>query len=260
MTIIRYKFVFIAVLIILNTFAGKGQGMHDRNKDLPCLNKQFNIYVHLIYNEKRYLSTGKMYEAVESANKFFSPICVSFKICKIDTVFNYNYNILGPVKQLEELITLYGVKNRINLYVSTNSGVLGQYNYCYSIGTLDSIQQGASFFIGKEGGFAHELGHYFGLEDTFKDSGRELVDGSNCKVKGDRICDTPADPYVPNTKISKYLTDCVYYYDKVDANGERYRPDVGNVMSYYLNCQCGFSYQQYMKIVENYNKVKIKHW
>lgn len=44
----------------------------------------------------------------------------------------------------------------------------------------------------------HEIGHYFGLLHTFEtvtSLTREKVDGSNCANAGDKICDTPADPY-----------------------------------------------------------------
>ncbi len=49
----------------------------------------------------------------------------------------------------------------------------------------------------------------------------ELVDKKNCLVAGDLICDTPADPDLNGVVNSM---TCVYTGDKVDANGEPYRP------------------------------------
>lgn len=104
------------------------------------------------------------------------------------------------------------------------------------------------------------MGHFFGLYNTYKGGGKELVDGSNCKTEGDKICDTPADPYIPYIRISKYIQNCIFYRTLKDENGDYYQPDVGNVMSQYIYCYCGFSFEQYMKMAENYFKAMKKHW
>ena len=76
---------------------------------------------------------------------------------------------------------------------------------------------------------AHEVGHYLGAlhtHETFR--GAELVDRSNCGVAGDLLCDTPADPNLWNGT----LTGCTYTGASFDANGDLYRPDPSNIMSY----------------------------
>jgi hypothetical protein len=41
---------------------------------------------------------------------------------------------------------------------------------------------------------AHEVGHYLGLWHTHTTTnGPELVNGANCKIAGDELCDTPAE-------------------------------------------------------------------
>lgn len=255
-----YRTCFLVTgLIILLAFESNAQELHHRNKDLPCLNKQFNIFAHMIYNKSQKVNTRKLYKAIDLANKYFAPICVSFKVCDMDTIFNYNYANLLFGRDLKEMAILYGAKNRINLYIGWNGAVMEPYRFSYSTGTIDSIDN-VHIYIGKEEGLVHELGHFFGLKDTFRGSGKELVDGSNCETEGDLICDTPADPYRPYVDLDTFLLGCVYDYYRVDANGDKYQPDVGNIMSNYINCQCGFSYQQYLKMVENYRKAKVKHW
>ena len=95
---------------------------------------------------------------------------------------------------------------------------------------------------------AHEMGHYFGLLHTFEGEGDELVDGSNCDTEGDRICDTAADPYIFTEPVTSYVDvnlGCRFINGRQDTNGEFYRPDVANVMSYYPEeCKCGFTYGQ----------------
>jgi len=89
---------------------------------------------------------------------------------------------------------------------------------------------------------AHELGHFFGLlhtHETFR--GRELADGSNCKIAGDLICDTPADPNLGAVD----LDGCTYTANFVDFKGNQYRPDPTNIMSYApIRCTNRFSIGQ----------------
>lgn len=87
-----------------------------------------------------------------------------------------------------------------------------------------------------DGLLPHEMGHYFGLLHTFETGyrGKELVNGSNCSVAGDLICDTPADinPYDAN---ATNLVGCAYVGTYTDSLGQRYRPDPRNIMSYWPN-------------------------
>lgn len=100
---------------------------------------------------------------------------------------------------------------------------------------------------------SHEIGHEYGLAHTHHTQfGIELVDGSNCQTAGDLICDTPADP----NRGDLVNSDCTWrgtYEDEngfdiylLDANGDKYQPDVSNLMSYYggYGCRNDFTYQQ----------------
>jgi len=78
----------------------------------------------------------------------------------------------------------------------------------------------------------HELGHNLGLLHTFGQNypiTDEWVNGGNCQTAGDRVCDTPADPY----RLG--INDSCGYADTVlkDINGDIYMPNTYNIMSYY---------------------------
>ena len=234
-----------------------GQSLHDLNKDLPCINKQYNIYAHAVYDSLRTTaSEGNVQSAINNANKMFAPICISFKLCEMDTVFNYNYNILVPGAELSEISTLYVGQNRINLYIISDT-LLNENVGGLCAGNVGGINNG-NIYLKSIGSLTHELGHFFGLAHTFA-IGDELVDGSNCETAGDRICDTPADPYVPFEEKEDYILDCIFISLKQDANGQFYQPDVGNIMSYY-KCNCGFTRGQYLRMANNYFNAVKKHW
>lgn len=78
---------------------------------------------------------------------------------------------------------------------------------------------------------AHEIGHMLGLNHTHDGVIEpELVDGSNCTIGGDMLCDTPADP---NLATPGYVIQpCQYVGTVTDANGDLYTPLLNNVMSY----------------------------
>ncbi len=99
------------------------------------------------------------------------------------------------------------------------------------------------------GTFEHEIGHYFTLFHTHGTTNTgttdELVDGSNCSAAGDRVCDTAADPNLSGVVNAT----CAYTGTLRDANGDEYKPDPSNFMSYAPgNCRDKFSAGQNERI------------
>jgi hypothetical protein len=90
---------------------------------------------------------------------------------------------------------------------------------------------------------AHEMGHYFALLHTHGMSGNEIesVDGTNCSVAGDLLCDTPADPNLDGMVNN----ECQYTGSETDPNGAPYNPDTRNIMSYAPSyCRAEFTQEQ----------------
>lgn len=107
---------------------------------------------------------------------------------------------------------------------------------------------------------SHEVGHFFSLnhphagwEDepwTFEQYGStvmitsinssqtsgplpvELVNGSNCEIAGDLVCDTP-----PDYNFGFTSPGCNFTYEVYDRNGDQIFPMVNNYMGYFNNCQ-----------------------
>lgn len=192
--------------------------------------------------------------------------------------FIYNspyYDFERSIANQALLAADYDVRKAINIYfVNTISGSAVGFT------TLPTDEDDADrIFITRQGLgdnlnhiellLAHEMGHYFGVFHTNggNTSGTtdELVNGSNCAIAGDQICDTPADP----AKI-EYLafsaTACLYPFGSVispiscpnfcDANGQIYTP-LGNNIMFYTYCDLGsfntFTAGQLTRIYNGYN-------
>lgn len=94
---------------------------------------------------------------------------------------------------------------------------------------------------------AHEVGHYLGLYHTHETAnGIELADGSNCKYRGDQICDTPADPRLSTRNVDE---NCEYTGNAKDINNDFYEPDPSNIMSYSRkSCRTNFTEEQAVRM------------
>lgn len=228
-----------------------GQQYTFKHTSLPCLNKTFTIVVHVFPDSLGNLNMNEsdVRKAVAEANAFFKPICAQFEVCEFRYHQNWQYDTLRrPQQEIAEITTKYNVERRINLYLVDSFSA--PYPLC-GLATLKGIQDPVSAFVLlskrciSARAVARELGRFFGLLHTFEGNGDELVDGSNCTTAGDRICDTPADPYVLGEPLEAYVAPpCLFISNKRDAKGEYYTPDLGNIMSYYLCDTCGFTWEQ----------------
>ena len=257
--------ILLASLLMLTISTGNisAQSLHTTYADLPCVNKTFNAMVYICVDENG--ETGITVENVEAvfaeANRIFEPICMSFRVAKIDTLINYSYNVLDSLERATQAVDLFSLNNRLNVYFVLDLSTFPIVGYTEG-NILSAGSTGVFVRKGFPTSFIHQLGIFFGLAPTHQDPGAELVDGSNCEDEGDRICDTPADPFLLNGAADPrlFLDNCEFIFQNRDPNGEFYQPDVGNAMSYY-GCPCtGFTRGQFLKMVENYNDSAINYW
>ncbi len=252
--------LFILLSLINLSFSSYSQNTFE---PLPCINKKFSIIAHIVrdYWGDANISEQTILTRIEGLNDIFDSICISFEICEFRYIDNFQYDIVSPEK-FELMQIAYNEFGRINMYFAFNSST----NYgMATFGGIDSLNSGGLVALKTDvvGDIAHIMGHYFGLYDTYEGSqsaNPELVDGSNCAVSGDSICDTPADPY--------YITGLVtwqdgpysdFVYEVKDANGDYFSPLTGNIMASYIS-RCFFTYGQYRRMANYYLNSSQKMW
>jgi len=253
---------FLAVAGSLNA-----QSYRFQHESLPCLNKKFTIVAHIFRDSlgQPNVTENQVRQAVADMNPFFEPICVSFEVCEFRYHDNWQHDVIEDTDQeIPEITTKYNVERRINMYFVTF--FTSPINAC-GLAELGGIGNPLSAFIlirkdcVNARVFAHEMGHFFSLKHTFEGNGSELVDGSNCTVEGDGICDTPADPYVEGEDLALYVDNtCRFISNKTDLAGNYYNPDLGNIMSYYECDTCGFTWGQLTAMAQAYLASAIKFW
>ena len=235
------------------------------------MNKKFTIVAHIARDtfSNVSLEESDIQANIDTLNNYFAPIGVSFEVCEYRIIDNFQYDFLDDFNLWNEMQVKYHQANRINiffvrdiLWVPLDCGytTFGGIAFPNSGGII--MRKGCSGPDAKA--LVHEMGHFFGLLDTYQGSGAELVNGDNCETAGDQICDTPSDPYLAGAVLSEYISfeiPCRFIYAGTDANGAYYVPDTGNMMSYYPDyCKCGFTYDQYVRMATNYQNAPVKIW
>ncbi|MCF6133101.1 zinc-dependent metalloprotease [Flavobacterium wongokense] len=228
------------------------------------------IKAHLIGEDdgSGYLDSGSINKALARLNNEFYEINVQFYFSGTDfnrypnsdlndgdTTFTDNANFSNS----------NGHNNAINVYFTRVLLVNG--TTAGGLSPVSPTQQSqnriwyrnTSVMNGKS--FVHEFGHFFGLQHTFYNSAnpvianRELVTrdfdevapriAANCDLKGDFLCDTPADAYgSPNTDMNF----CIYSGTATDANGDTFTPDLTNYMAYNTCVPYIFTEGQYARM------------
>ncbi len=268
--------IIILATVLCNGSLWSQEGLRYLDRSLPCLERNFNLQVIMPVDSlsgEPLVSQLEINNVLEQSSSYFEPICLSFTSCSYNQINNYGFNTIENFSRVEEMGALYSFPRRITvLFVNEIDGDDCGFSYYDGFQTTDEAQ----IFIeiscddGMAEQMAHHMGNLLGLLGTNAGLAEELVDGSNCAIAGDLICDTPADPYgavrdtilnmwVEAPKSEIYEKDCEFIWETQDVNGEYFTPSVCNIMSPYP-CKSYFTYDQFVRMLNNYNRSPIKQY
>lgn len=193
------------------------------------------------------LPSGQLTQGMTDLNSYFSTTGIQFTqegaTNYIDSDAFYS---IGSDSERNTLRNTYNVANTINIYfVGYVQGACGISSFSFSSTQGIVVDNDCMGLASNPSTFPHEVGHYFDLFHTHEPAiGLELVDGSNCSISGDLMCDTPADPQLGSGNVTSFPT-CSYTGSDTDSNGDSYVPSTSNTMSYSLKqCRTTFTTEQ----------------
>ena len=195
------------------------------------------------------IDTFHIFNELVVVNSFFQDANIQFIHCgNVNFIYDNDY-ILFIKNEDEVLCDIHDNPEVINIYFAhsverADGESLCGYAYNYNLKPRVIMDNGCST---NGSTLAHELGHSFSLLHTHSTSlGVEFVDGSNCGIAGDLLCDTPADPRLSSSNVN---TSCSYTGNDLDPNNQAYAPDTKNVMSYSRkSCREYFSQEQLLQM------------
>lgn len=237
----------------LNEYNQRWQGRSALEKSYGTTTYNVPVQIHILRDDSGSggISEADCLRAFDRLNKFYINASIHFyqidAINFVDDDTYYDYDKL----QMILLDADHGVANVMNIYIANTVSSFGSSicGHAQFPGGLDFVMQATSCM--KNGStLSHEVGHYLGLYHTHETSfGDEAVDGSDCTVDGDLLCDTPADPRLSGgTNFNS--SGCNYYGTDTDENGDQYEPMATNVMSYASKeCRVDFTEDQLERIL-----------
>ncbi len=152
------------------------------------------------------------------SNNYYNQYKIYFVSNGIDYIDNSNFLVSGSHDEINQLFTINNSVDSINLYIIEKLWD-SHVGYTNSISTNNVAVLRDYIFNSTT---PHEIGHALGLYHTHEDSNKVKLDGSDCSISGDLICDTPPDPGLNEENV----VNCKYVGDS------RYNPLVDNLMSY----------------------------
>lgn len=211
------------------------------------------IYVHVIRKSN---GTGgqtvpDVYEALSYLDRDYNPHNIFFIWdCNIDYIDNDTYyNLPGTP-------AIFNVNNHsdgIDIYLFRDQPPPG------ATGNGMAAGIGATAFyvfgnfwnppynpLARSHVISHEMGHCINLWHPWQGPNgcQEFVNGSNCHICGDLVCDTPADP-PGGLNFNVNPQTCTWTLSGNDPNGDPYNPDESLIMAYTLpDCMEYFSQGQ----------------
>jgi hypothetical protein len=226
---------------IIDTAAERlAQQYMNRNKSALAVNTMIRVYFYIVANDDGSNAAATPAQVETEFNQLindYSPNSLCFANMGFRYIYstNINNNINCDNPASYSALNIWLVPNCITIFIQRALGANGGGSYggnAYAIpNTFCSIATGN--LNNGSNTTSHEVGHCLGLLHTFEPvNGFENINGNNCSTSGDRVCDTPSDPWARGACFSR--SGCSYTGNCVDGNGNtNFSPPYNNIMSYW---------------------------
>jgi len=274
---------WIVIFFVVRSMGLNGQD-YSKN-EIPCEKTVYPIhYYHVkapyfLLEKDRDTGYLNILGLVSDLNIMLAKTCIEFRVCKIDTIFDYNYNRQEDDVNNEDVnfISMNYDPHAINVYRVKDTNKVSYFGACWKRSALPAIlvdyDDRTAIGATTLHRFTVQICRYFGLNFTNSvDTSKELVNTLNSHIKADSIWDTPADPFelTPTTFPDTLLyagtnPPFLYFYsNRKDANGEFYNPMMFNLMSINaikMSLRCtDLTHEQYSRIVYNERRCRKRFW
>lgn len=275
----KLKMKYIAILYFFTIYTSTAFSQVDVIRRVPCENTVYTLQYYYIKNHDSLFQRNSIIlnRLTDSLNKYFKPMCIQFQVCKIDTIFDYNYYKLtdfpdNNTNEIYDVKQLHYNPYAINVYWNGDYIDANYKGIC-----IDRKEKPAIFITYGAAGSSDVLGYctlmfrYFGLKPTQSYTGSlEFVNKSNGEITADSVWDTPADPFglyfFPSTDTFLHPASIpglgYMYTNRKDPNGEYYNPMIYNPMSYYniSTKKPIITNEQKLRIIANERRCRRIYW
>lgn len=229
------------------------------------------VKIHIVTNDDGSggIEINDVLSELDEVNSYFQNSFVEFFVCDDVNYINSSslYDFDSDTQQ--DLLFSNHQSDILNIYFvnDISFGAGGACGYTYLPGNsnqyYDAIVMDNDCTTSTDGTtLTHEFGHHLNLIHTHGPQNGsltdELVNGTNCSVAGDLLCDTPADPELGGNNVNN--VNCLYSVSgtpPTDAQGNLFDPDTSNIMSYAPQvCTNTLSDDQYARMYAGYHAFK----
>jgi hypothetical protein len=132
-------------------------------KSLECVDRTYSVVVHIVKDRFGFTNynISDLNQSIARLNQEWKPMCVSFSVCEIRYISNYNFDDWDEFKLKTETLALFAEPRHINVFLvafsspNDNGGFATQSGISFSSKDLIVLTKTATTIE-----WVHQFGHF----------------------------------------------------------------------------------------------------